>query len=61
MSNENKNQHRIFSHKISISNIKKMGFRINFKGFDSINFLKYETRWDYRFHRIYGNLDNRLT
>ena len=30
---------------MSVSNFKNMGFKNNFKGFDSFEFLKFETRW----------------
>jgi cyclopropane fatty-acyl-phospholipid synthase-like methyltransferase len=40
--------------KMSVSNFKHVGFRNNLKGFDSFEFLKYETRWDCRYYRIYS-------
>ena len=40
--------------KMSVSNFKNVGFRNNFKGFDSFEFLKFGTRWDCRSYRIYG-------
>jgi len=46
---------------MSVSNFKNMGFRNNFKEFDSFKFLKIETHWDCRSYRIYGNLANRST
>jgi hypothetical protein len=52
---------KIIRPKMSVSNFKNMGFRNNFKGFSSFEFLNFETRWDCRSYRIYGNLDNRST
>jgi len=49
MSNENKNQYRIISPKMSVSNFKNMGFRNNFKGAEQ------------HLPRSCGNLDNRST
>jgi len=39
---------------MSVSTFKNIGFRNNFKRFDSFKFLKIETLWDRRSYRIYG-------
>ena len=40
--------------KFSVSNFKNVGFKYNFKGLNSFEFIKFETRWDCRSYRIYS-------